>query len=135
VINPAMLARGRALSDSIMPDTCRVTRASAEPVFNEETLLYDDPTPATVYEGPFRARGVSAVPGEIDAASQLLVETDASVAFPVDADSAGIAKNDELEWVTSAFDAALVGAKVRITGPFTKTSHAVARRFRVEEMS
>ncbi len=121
------------MSDGLMPDTCKVTRPGGEPVFNEATGLYDDPDPQTVYAGPFRSRGVNTAAGEIDAAAQLLVETDASVSFPVTAATAGITKNDTVTWVTSTFDPGLVGKSVRVTGPFAKTSHAVARRFRVEE--
>lgn len=128
-----LIGSGRDLSGRLMPDRCKVTRPGGEAVLNEATGLLEAPADATVYEGPFRARGVAAVPGEIEAGAQLLVETDASVSFPVDATSAGIQKDDVLTWVTSTYDPALVGAKVRITGPFTKTSQAVARRFRVEE--
>lgn len=135
MISAGLIGRGRALSDSIMPDQCQVTRSGGEPVLDEASGLLVDPGREVVYDGPFRSRGVTAVPGEIESASQLLVETDASVAFPVSIGSALIETDDILEWTAAAFDPALVGAKVRITGPFTKTSHAVARRFRVEETS
>jgi hypothetical protein len=133
VISAALLGRGRAMSESLMPDTCKVTRGGGPAVLNEETGKSERPDPVVVYEGPFRSRGVNTAAGEIDAAAQLLVETDASVSFPVSADTAQITKNDTVEWTSSEFDPGLVGRTVRITGPFAKTSHAVARRFRVEE--
>lgn len=118
-----------------MPDACTVTRPGGDPVFDDETGQYTPAEPVTVYNGPFRSRGVNVTPGEIDAAAQLLVETDAMVAFPVTVESAGITKNDTLTWTGSAFDPALVGKSARITGPFEKTSHAVSRKFRIEETS
>ena len=133
MISAGLIGRGRTMSDSLMPDRCKVTRASGAPVLNPATGLLEEPPLATVYEGPFRSRGVNTAAGEIDSAAQLLVETDASVSFPVTPQTAAITKDDTVTWVAAAHDPGLVGKSVRITGPFAKTSHAVARRYRVEE--
>jgi hypothetical protein len=135
MISPSTIARGRAMSDSLMPDTCRITKAGVgQGPLNEETGEYDAPPRVTVYEGPFRSRGVNVMPGESTSAGQILIEQDAAIALPMNG-SGAVTKNHILEWITSTFDPALVGVKVRIQGPSGRTSHSVARRFRIEEVA
>jgi hypothetical protein len=48
------LARGRTWRESIMLDTCVITRATGPEVYHPDTATYSQPT-TTVYTGPCRA--------------------------------------------------------------------------------
>lgn len=54
MISASELAQLRADEGALLPDTCTVTRASGEPVFDANTGTYTDPNPTTIYTGACR---------------------------------------------------------------------------------
>lgn len=46
----------RSFAESLMTSTCSITRPGGEPVWDETTGTYTDPTPIDVYSGPCRIR-------------------------------------------------------------------------------
>jgi hypothetical protein len=72
-------------------------------------------------------------PHEVDAAGQQLVTQSSVLALPV-ATSGGVGKDMVATCVASQNDPAMVGVRVRVTGPYRQT-YATKRRFEVEEIN
>lgn len=125
------LARGRALAESLMVDSCRITRpGDGDPVFNNATGQYDDPPPITVYEGKCRLQVRESNPSSADVAGASWTLQDLDLQLPV-VGSEAVAEDQTVEYLTSAHDPALPGKRFRVSGLFVKT-HATSRRLRVE---
>lgn len=119
-----------------MHSTCRVQRASGQPVKGEDGELH--PQYTTIYEGRCRLRTVSSVTSDIEAADQLLVGQASVLSFPVEL-SAGIRVNDVATLLASDdpdddLDPGLIGRRARIAGLHFDTD-ATARRLPVEMTS
>jgi hypothetical protein len=122
----------RARAESLMSDTCRITRpGDGDPVFDPNTGTYTDPPPVTVYEGPCRipSRDVSSSQANVAGASWTVGE------FPLDLPVAGsesVAVGNTVTYVSSAHDPSLAG---RVFGVVEvgRASQATARRLRVTE--
>lgn len=117
-----------------MTDTCRITKpGEGEPVFNSDTGQYEDPPPVTVYEGACRLRVTSDAGNISDAAAGEATWTvqDPVLSLPV-VGSEAVGRGMTVEYLTAAFDAALVGRRFGIVGPHHE-SQATARRLRVKE--
>jgi hypothetical protein len=126
-----ILAAGRRRAESLMRDTCRITRPGAN-TWDEATMTYT-PSTTAVYEGrcrflnPYRAPTTANTPGQ----SQVVQL--ARLSLPV-ATSAGIREGDVVEYLTSASDPDMVGLKFKVIGG-AHQSDATARRVPVEEVS
>lgn len=122
---------GRRAAEALMTDTCRITGPGAgDPVWNDATGQYDDPAPVVVYQGicriPRRAGGsMSASTARAGEASWRVGEFPLSL--PVDG-SEDVAPGQTVTYLTSPFDASLVGQTFGITEPM-RQSQATARRF------
>lgn len=121
---------GRTWHESIMEDTCTVTREGTR-TLDEATGLYSQ-TPTTVYSGPFRFMIPPRAPTDIVAVGQTETLTRPRADFPVTT-STGIQDGDKLT-VTASVDPGLVGRTFRLRGIAGQT-HGTARRFFVEVYS
>lgn len=128
----AALPELRAHAESRMTDTVKITRGAGEPVWDEETGMYDD-APVDVYEGPARLRLASSVVGDVDAQGQLLAAQTPVLSLPV-LTSGGVKVNDTVLITASQNDPALVGLVLNVEGLFFQTD-ATARRLQVEVQS
>lgn len=126
-----VLRAGRRRAESMMRDTCRITRPGPN-TWNEDTMTYT-PSKTTVYEGkcrllnPYRAPTTATTPGQAQTV-QL-----ARLSLPVET-SAGIKEGDVVEYLTSESDPDLPGTEFKVIGG-AHQSDATARRVPVEEVS
>lgn len=98
----------------------------------EETASYENVAPK-VYSGPCRVRLTDTLARDVDAQGQLLVVQRNTVSFPVRTDTA-FEKDFTVLITASSRDTAIVGTKLRVTGPFAQ-SDSTARRYLCEEAS
>ncbi|MGO4583637.1 DUF6093 family protein [Arthrobacter sp. 2RAF6] len=143
----ALTLAGRKWHESMMDDTCTITRASAngavipsngqppidglEPasgLLDETTGLYPV-NPVTIYAGPCRVVVQPRPPKDTNAIGQVEAVTNARLDLPVVA-SANVRDGDVVVFNTSV-DPGLVGARYRLRGLAGQT-HGTARRFFVE---
>lgn len=115
----------RAQAESMMTDSCTITRVVGEPTIDPTTNRLV-PTTAEVYSGPCRIRfEMNRVqPREVE--GQLLVARQSMLFLPY-AGTAGIRVDDTVLIASE-------GTTVRIAGGFSQT-YATARRFPVEAVS
>lgn len=126
----------RAEAESLMVDTCRITRAgSGDPVFDPETGQYTPPARVTVYEGKCRLQVQSVIAGssKTGAGERATVVQDAELQLPVEA-TVSVVVNDVAEMLTAALDPAHVGRMLTVKALHSKT-HATSRRLRVMEVT
>ncbi|WP_426243693.1 DUF6093 family protein [Nocardioides sp. LHG3406-4] len=112
---PETLARGRAMAEARMTDTCRITRAGeGERVLNPETAQYEDPPPVVVYEGrchiPKRAGSTSQSAGG-DASWRV---GEVPFELPIDGSEA-VRVGMTVTYLTAAYDPELPGHVFGIT--------------------
>lgn len=142
LFTPAELAEDRALADTLMTDTCLITKpGEGERVFNEETGQYTDPPRITVYQGPCRVQVkvdinsnlVESTAGErewtyVTAQLQLPVVTPASATGSVN----DVDVDHVCDVLTSEHSPRLVGLEANIQGQIGPKSHEVYLRFRLK---
>lgn len=133
MVNPApALARGRAAAESLMVDTCTITRTTGETT-NEDTGVVT-PTTATVYTGRCRIQqsqlGADSTPSDPGEAYVRLVAFELQVPMSV----VGLRVQDVITITASALDPDLVGRAFNVLGLAHKT-HATARRVQVQEIA
>lgn len=126
----AALEAGRAFAETRMTDRWVVEEITAGGVLNEDTGEYEGAV-VGIYDGPGKFRAANTAALNVEAGGQLLTVQGATLALPVST-SAGVREGHMARCVASENDPALVGVKVRITGPARGTA-ITARRFRVEE--
>lgn len=123
------LAELRAEAESLMTDTCTVTRPNpalpANPITGERpaTTVYSGKAKSQTYEGHETTRSV---------AEHLRTEQRYRADFPVGAFKPAV--GDIVTWTASQDDPDLVGVKDRIVAPFNK-SHATAMRTFVDRVT
>lgn len=138
----AVLEQGRELARSLMVDTCRITRALkpgepgyVEPVMDPVTMQYPTVARKTIYEGPCRMQVASTAVGigfnDYDAGDREVTAQQPEVQLPLEG-TEDVRVDDEILWLTSANDAALVGHVFTVLAPHRKT-HATMRHIRVWE--
>lgn len=127
----AGLAELRTHAEARMTDRCTVTTGDSAPVWNEETLEYNEGADTYSYSGRCLIKAGATQPRTVDAAGQALTQSVAEAHFPMDG-SEEIRVNHVIVMQSSLTDAALPGRKFRITGPAGGT-YLTARRFPIEE--
>lgn len=130
------LAEGRALAESLMTDTCRITKPGDGPrVYDPETMQYTDPARVTVYEGKCRVqiRGERSSGAEQEAGGRMVGTQQPELQLPVDG-TEDVAPDHIVEMLTAVHDSSLVGRKFTIDGRHEK-SQATMRRLRVIEVT
>lgn len=137
------VADGRALIQSLMTDTCTITRAGiGKGPFNEATGQYDPPPRTEVY-GPSTAphfgkcrlqiKSIVANASDNTAGDRRAIVQESELQLPVSGTD-DIAIGDTAEMLTSVNDPALVERVYTIAARHQK-SQATARRLRVEEVA
>src|SRR5687768_11558344 len=96
-----------------MPDSCTITRASGEPVFDENTGRYTDPEPDTVYSGACRIAPLGTQDRATIFGDKAVDLVAYQGSFPYDAPL--FEKDDRVE-VTESADAQLVGRALEVHG-------------------
>ena len=131
--NPAAaLARGRALAEQLMVDTCTITRTTGETTDTDTGVV--TPTTTTVYTGRCRVQqsqlGADSTPATPGEAAVRLVAFE--VQLPVSVE--GLRVQDVVTVDASALDPDLVDRQFVVLGLAHKT-HATARRIQVQEVA
>ena len=67
------VARGRIAAERLMTDTCTITRAGGEPVYDATTDTYTFPAGSTVYEGKCKVRSRQAMAATPEAGEGVVV--------------------------------------------------------------
>lgn len=128
---------GRNLIESLMTDTCTITRAGTDKgTKNEITGQYDSPpASATVYMGKCRVQIKSVIASSSDQAAgeRQVVAQEFELQLPVTG-TESVTVHDVVEVLTAANDASLVGRKFTVAARHEK-SQATARRLRVMEVT
>lgn len=127
----------RAEAESLMTDTCRITKPGAgAPTLDPVTLQYVDSAPTVVYEGICR---ISSRTGGITGGSTLASAGDAAwdvsefpLSLPIKG-SGDVAVGHTVTYLTSDFDPSLEGQVFGITAVPRQTL-ATARRFRMKQV-
>lgn len=101
--------------------------------FNDETGVWTDVPPVTVYDGPGRLRDRSGIGSRDDTQGVTTVTSQLILSLPV-ASSGAVRVDHVLECVAAESDLALVGTRVKVTDLHLQT-HSTARRFSVEVTS
>lgn len=137
-----VLAQGRALAESLMIDSCRITREAkvgdpgyVAPVMDTNTMQYPTQGRVTMYEGPCRVQVASTAVGigftEYQAGEREITAVQPEIQVPV-VGTENVTVDHVAEILTAAHDAALVGRKFTVVARHEKT-HANYRRLRVWE--
>lgn len=149
LFTPAELAEDRALADTLMTDTCRITRHArpGDPEYvdtsqlDEETGQYPERGVVTVYQGPCR------VQVKVDINSNLVESTagerewtyvTAQLQLPVITPTAATGSVNDVDVdhvcdvLTSEHSPRLVGLRANIQGQIGPKSHEVYLRFRLK---
>jgi hypothetical protein len=125
-----LVQAGRAWHESIMEDSCTITREGTR-TLNEATGQYSQ-TPTTVYTGPCRLVVQPRQPQDAALVGQVEAVTHARLDLPVITSTS--VRDGDVVTFTASVDPALVGMKYRLRGIAGQT-HATARRFFVEAYS
>lgn len=120
------LAQGRRAAESLMVDSCTVSRGSGEPVFNPETGQYET-SGSTVYDGKCRIQsgGTQASNPEAGGAVFTVERVELQLPFGTDLEIG------DTTLITGSVNPGLVGNRYRVTGLGEKT-HATSSRYTVE---
>ena len=128
----AALPELRALAESLMVDTCTVTRASSgAPVVDNNNGTVTPAGRWTIYSGPCRVQVPDAVEKIEEAGGDSLSVQAAIISLPI-AGSESVAVGDVVTVTGATFDAELSGVTYVVRGLHRKT-HATSRRLRCEE--
>lgn len=125
----AVLA-GRRAAESLMLDSCIVSRPGGEPVWDENRGDYVAPAPVTVYEGRCKVQTRNVAVAEADAGEREIGVLAWEVHLPVDG-TGGVTRGDTVEVTAAALDSSLVGRQFTVSGPHVGTAKT-ARRLPVE---
>lgn len=126
-----MLQRGRALAESLMQATCRISRPVGEATRNPDTGKLETAF-VTVYEGACRVRFMSADPHSVDQAGQRFAVQSPTVWVPTFA--SGVRVDDVGVLLESPHEPGDVGLRFRVAGVHAQT-HSTACRLPVEVLS
>jgi len=128
----ATLPELRAHAESMMVDTCTITRASTgAPVVDNNNGTVTPAAPATIYAGPCRVQVPDAVEKIEEAGGDALSVQAAIISLPV-AGSEAVAVGDVVTVTSATFDADLAEVDYVVRGLHRK-SYATARRLSCEE--
>lgn len=121
------LQMSRREAEQGMRDTAKVMRIADSTVLDEETGNYV-PVVTEVYLGKSRLKHPRTLAKQVDAGSQLLVESNLELQVPVDTDD--FESGDVVEITACPDRPKQVGRKFKIVGPFDG-SQTTALRYRV----
>lgn len=126
----------RAAAESLMLDTCTITRAgTGTGPWNDETGQYDPPARITVYTGKCKIQDKSIIAGSTssDAGERAVIAQGSELQLPV-IESASVAINDVAHIDNCVLDPSLTDREYTISARHGK-SQATSRRLRVTEVT
>ncbi|MDN4174731.1 DUF6093 family protein [Nocardioides sp. SOB77] len=128
----AEVAEFRADAEDRMTDTCRITKpGTGKGTLDPDTLKRQPPPRAVVYEGPCRIpRRDSPTASSASAGEATWQVGEYPLALPI-GDTADVAPDMTVEYLTAQHDPALVGRVFGITA-VSQQSLAIERRFRMK---
>lgn len=124
VMTPGELAQLRTDQKTILPDTCKVTRAAVQGAFNENTGDYAAAGPTTIHNGPCRAVPISESERTLVFGERAVDIVAFVVTLPFDV--AEVKENDTVE-MTASTDPQFVGTIMAVRH-IVETSIMTARR-------
>lgn len=128
-MNPAgALSRGRCMAESLMVDTCVVTRLTGETVTDPVTGV-DTEVTIEVYSGKAKSQTYEGYEQITQTGGHTYTVQRYSVHFPVGSFVPQV--GDVITWTACQHDPSLVGTSERIAGLFSK-SYATAQRVFVD---
>ncbi len=122
----AALVELRAHAESMMRDTCTITRAGERGAWDEATGTYAENTPVPIYNGKCRVRNAAANPQLADAGEAAWSADLVYIHLPVDSSSA-VRTGDLVVITASAHDSGRVGLSAYVSGEHVQTM-STARR-------
>ncbi len=123
--------RGRTAAESLMVDSCTISRAGAgEPVYNPVTDTYTYPAAASVYSGKCRVKPANVADTDDEAGETVVGVRRFVVSLPMSVTA--VRRDDVVTVTTSALDPGLAGTRFRVLGA-VKGSQVTARRLACEE--
>ncbi len=123
------LSEGRRLAESLMVDTCVVTREDPNAEPNPVTGVVPR---VTVYTGRAKSQTYEAYEQTPESAGQRVTVQRYATHFPVGSFRPMV--DDVVEWTDCPMDPSRVGIRERITAPFSKTL-ATAQRVFVDRLA
>lgn len=133
-ISHATLARARANAESLMTDTCRITRAAATST-DPHTGLVSTKT-ETVYEGPCKVQTAGGLASEnLEGSAQQAMGAVSMIwmlYLHLPYGTRGLQAND-LATITSSTDPDLPGRRYRLISPQSEKTWNTAHRWNVKE--
>lgn len=129
--SPGFLTAARAAAESLMLDTCTITRGAGEPVWNDETGTYTTPAGETLYQGPCKVQTYQAFESTPEAGEQRLTIQRYYVHVPVGA--VKYQQGDRILVTASPYNPALAGSEFVVQGAHDK-SLQTAHRLLVDEV-
>lgn len=127
----AILARGRALAESLMVDSCAITRAGGETT-DPDTGVITPGAATDVYSGRCRVQQKQAQASPQDPGEAYVLMLRLEVQLPMSV--VGLQVDDRIEITASAHDPDLVGRVFSIRDLMHK-SHATSRRVGCQELT
>lgn len=133
----SVVRAGRLAAESLMVDTCRITKpGEGKGPFNEHTGQYDPPPRITVYEGKCRiqvrsdinANAVEAVVGDHEWTYRT-----ATLQLPIEG-TGQIRPDFVCEYLTCPLDPDMVGRQFNMQAESKGKTHATHRRYRLREL-
>lgn len=125
----AFVAGFQADAESMMTDSCRVTRSGGERTWDDATGTYTTPSATVLYEGKCRVRPRNLAVAEPDVAGRETGVLAWEVHLPV-AGTGAVTRGDTVEITAAAMDPSLVGRRFTVMAPFVGS--VTARRLPVE---
>lgn len=119
----------RQQAESLMTDTCTITRGAASPVLNESTGKYDTPG-STVYSGKCRVRSGNTQASGRDAGDAFALVNRTTVSVPVG--SAAFVTGDLVTLTDAPLNPQLIGARFKVLS-VSDQSQPTALRLECEE--
>lgn len=130
LLDAAVLADMQADAESLMQDSCTITRAgSGTSTFDPATGTYTDPASTTVYTGKCRVKPRNLVDRTVQAGEQQVSLWSFEVSVPVSATDVDL---DDVVTVTGSIDPSLVGRTLRVRS-VARGTFLTARRLDCEE--
>ena len=124
--------RGRSAAESLMVDSCIITRGPGEPVIDPDTGAVTDGAGETVYEGKCKVQSKDSATASPDAGGNSFVVVSRQVHIP--ANAADVKDGDVVTVTASLLNAFTVGKRYRVEG-FTPDTFDTASRLPVKEMT
>jgi len=131
----------RAQAESMMVDTCTVTAAAGDPVWDDGAGAYTPGAPTVLYSGKCRVRQPNTGDSKADAGEVSFSVSDRIVSLPLSGDgyTAGVTgipvgATVTIDAVSPVGDPFMAGKAFTYLSPASQETHPTARRLRCKEV-